>query len=114
MESVRGDVARIKAQMVHDKSKQDHEEHGDRKIAMPKGRAGRFSDVHMAEFKKMDSIAGHASAFRVLLVASSLLPRPSSDLNPKRSLTSRRAKTHLPLGLPRRTRPCLLLLLPHR
>ncbi|OGE58028.1 hypothetical protein PENARI_c001G03334 [Penicillium arizonense] len=64
MESVRGDVARIKAQMIHDKSKQDHEEHGDRKIAMPKGRAGRFSDVHMAEFKKMDSIAGHASAFR--------------------------------------------------
>ncbi|KAJ5294706.1 hypothetical protein PENANT_c014G07941 [Penicillium antarcticum] len=64
MESVRGDVARIKAQMVHDKSKQDAEDHGDRKIAMPKGRAGRFSDVHMAEFKKMDSIAGHASAFR--------------------------------------------------
>jgi hypothetical protein len=64
MESVRGDVARIKAQMVTDKSKQDLEDHGDRKIAMPKGRAGRFSDVHMAEFKKMDSIAGHASAFR--------------------------------------------------
>ncbi|KAF2092049.1 hypothetical protein K490DRAFT_32009 [Saccharata proteae CBS 121410] len=28
-----------------------------RKIAKPKGKAGRFSDVHMREFKKMDSIA---------------------------------------------------------
>lgn len=35
-----------------------------RKIAVPKGKSGRFSDVHMAEFKKMDSIANHPSAFR--------------------------------------------------
>jgi hypothetical protein len=70
MDSVRGEVARIKAQMILDKSKQDQQEyeaetmHGDRKIAKPKGKAGRFSDVHMAEFKKMDSIAGHPSSFR--------------------------------------------------
>ncbi|KAJ5332159.1 hypothetical protein MYU51_007577 [Penicillium brevicompactum] len=70
MDSVRGDVARIKAEMLEQKSKQDQEDekaghsHGDRKIAMPKGQAGRFSDIHMAEFKKMDSIAGHASSFR--------------------------------------------------
>lgn len=70
MDSVRGEVARIKAQMIHDKVKQDQREHeaesmhGDRKIAKPKGQAGRFSDVHMAEFKKMDSIAGHPSSFR--------------------------------------------------
>lgn len=70
MDSVREDVAKIKAQMTQDKGKQTHAEnvaerlHGDRKIAKPKGKAGRFSDVHMAEFKKMDSIAGHASAFR--------------------------------------------------
>ena len=65
MESVRGDVARIKAQLL-EKSKQNHEdeEAGHRKFAMPKGKAGRFSDVHMAEFKKMDSIAGHASSYR--------------------------------------------------
>lgn len=37
---------------------------GGRKIAVPKGKKGRFSDVHMAEFKKMDSIAGHPSAYR--------------------------------------------------
>ncbi|KAJ5157325.1 uncharacterized protein N7482_008425 [Penicillium canariense] len=70
MDTVREDVARIKAQMIHDKSRQDQQEHeadhthGDRKIAKPKGKAGRFSDVHMAEFKKMDSIAGHPSSFR--------------------------------------------------
>ncbi|KAJ5364182.1 uncharacterized protein N7496_009895 [Penicillium cataractarum] len=70
MDSVRGEVARIKAQMILDKSKQDQQDHeaenmhGDRRIAKPKGKAGRFSDVHMAEFKKMDSIAGHPSSFR--------------------------------------------------
>jgi hypothetical protein len=35
-----------------------------RKMAVPKGKSSRFSDVHMAEFKKMDSIANHPSAFR--------------------------------------------------
>ena len=35
-----------------------------RKIAKPRGRAGRFSDVHLAQFKKMDSIASHPSALR--------------------------------------------------
>ncbi|KAJ9483115.1 hypothetical protein VN97_g10296 [Penicillium thymicola] len=72
MESVRADAARLKAQMVQDNSEQergDHEIeqiHGDRKIAMPKGKTNRFSDIHMAEFRKMDSIAGHASSFRAI------------------------------------------------
>ncbi|KAL4810697.1 hypothetical protein BDV18DRAFT_606 [Aspergillus unguis] len=65
MESVREDVARIKANMVHNKaSNSNSTAQNERKIAKPKGKASRFSDVHMAEFKKMDSIAGHASAFR--------------------------------------------------
>ncbi|KAL5046173.1 hypothetical protein BDW71DRAFT_182265 [Aspergillus fruticulosus] len=66
MESVREDVARIKANMVNEKANAAAEasQTTERKIAKPKGKAGRFSDVHMAEFKKMDSIAGHASAFR--------------------------------------------------
>jgi hypothetical protein len=67
MESVREDVARIKAQMVLDKGEQQRKDQDaveGRKIAQPKGKAGRFSDAHMSEFKKMDSIAGHASAFR--------------------------------------------------
>ncbi|KAL4974488.1 hypothetical protein BDW66DRAFT_139915 [Aspergillus desertorum] len=66
MESVREDVARIKADMVNEKTNAAAEasQTTERRIAKPKGKAGRFSDVHMAEFKKMDSIAGHASAFR--------------------------------------------------
>ncbi len=35
-----------------------------RRIATPKGKKGRFSEVHMEEFKKMDSIANHPSAWR--------------------------------------------------
>ena len=35
-----------------------------RKMAKPKSRVGRFSEIHMAEFKKMDSIAAHPSAHR--------------------------------------------------
>lgn len=70
MESVREDVARIKAQMILDRGEQERKEQDanqlidGRKIAKPKGKAGRFSDAHMAEFKKMDSIAGHPSSFR--------------------------------------------------
>ncbi|KAH0564843.1 hypothetical protein GP486_001765 [Trichoglossum hirsutum] len=37
---------------------------GGRKIARAKGKSGRFSDAHMTEFRKMDSIVGHPSAFR--------------------------------------------------
>jgi hypothetical protein len=36
----------------------------ERKKVEPKGKMARFSDVHMEQFKKMDSIANHASAFR--------------------------------------------------
>ncbi|PKY04235.1 hypothetical protein P168DRAFT_310866 [Aspergillus campestris IBT 28561] len=66
MESVRGDVAKIKAQMIQNQaSEPEHElQSADRIFAHPKGQASRFSNAHMAEFKKMDSIAGHASAFR--------------------------------------------------
>jgi hypothetical protein len=36
----------------------------ERRKVEPKGKMARFSDVHMQQFKKMDSIANHASAFR--------------------------------------------------
>ncbi|KAI9803641.1 MAG: hypothetical protein M1833_000553 [Piccolia ochrophora] len=53
-----------------------------RKIAKVKGQAGRFSDVHKEQFKKMESIAGHASAFRAardgLVAASTSLKRTQS------------------------------------
>lgn len=69
MESLRGDAARIRDQMQAngDNEQQpadDKSRDADRRIARPKGKASRFSNAHMAEFKKMDSIAGHASAFR--------------------------------------------------
>ncbi|KAF9886933.1 hypothetical protein FE257_010674 [Aspergillus nanangensis] len=69
MESVREDVAKIKAQMIQNPSERSpqktyDQQQAERKIAHPKGKTGRFSNVHMTEFKKMDSIAGHASAFR--------------------------------------------------
>ncbi|PYI28775.1 hypothetical protein BP00DRAFT_428087 [Aspergillus indologenus CBS 114.80] len=66
MESVRLDAAKIKAQMVKDQanSAQDKAEATERKIVQPKGKTDRFTDAHMAEFKKMDSIANHPSAFR--------------------------------------------------
>ncbi|KAK5046639.1 hypothetical protein LTR84_007400 [Exophiala bonariae] len=75
MDNVREEAARIKAQMVAEKKIQlqkdaeaeaafDGISAAGRKFAKPKGKAGRFSDVHMAQFKKMDSIANHPSAYR--------------------------------------------------
>jgi len=43
-----------------------------RKIATPKGKVGRFTNAHLAEFKKMDSIANHPSTWRTN-------PMPASD-----------------------------------
>jgi hypothetical protein len=75
MDNLRDEAARIKEQMKAEKVAQEYKDAeaeeqfqgfgaAGRKIAKPKGKAGRFSDVHMAAFKKMDSIANHASAFR--------------------------------------------------
>ncbi|EHY58041.1 hypothetical protein HRR83_005099 [Exophiala dermatitidis] len=75
METVREEAARIKTQMQAEKEaqlKKDEDAEASfnginasgRKIAKPKSKAGRFSDIHMAQFKKMDSIANHPSAYR--------------------------------------------------
>jgi hypothetical protein len=69
MDELRGEALRIKAKLAAEREIEKSMEGesaaiGSRKIAQPKGKVGRFSDVHMAEFKKMDSIAGHPSAFR--------------------------------------------------
>jgi hypothetical protein len=52
-----------------------------RQKAEPKGKMARFSDVHMAQFKKMDSIANHPSAFRLLKKTPSKpdLPKPEAN-----------------------------------
>jgi len=72
MENVREEAAKIKAEMLAQRNEQNRKDSeaeslfgvGGRKIAKPKGKAGRYSDVHLQEFKKMDSIAGHASAWK--------------------------------------------------
>lgn len=66
---IRDKASQIKEQMRAQRYEQGEVEEGifsatGRKIAKPKGKAGRFSDVHIAEFKKMDSIENHPSAFR--------------------------------------------------
>lgn len=69
MDELREEALRIKARLAAERE-EEIRRNGEsaaldgRKIAQPKGKVGRFSDVHMAEFKKMDSIAGHPSAFR--------------------------------------------------
>lgn len=67
MDDIREEAAKIKADLAAKRSmeNQDEEEQlTNRKFARPKGKAGRYSAVHMAEFKKMDSIENHPSAFR--------------------------------------------------
>ena len=72
MDDVREQATRIKARMEEERDKQQHKD-GEtnqlysamgRKIAKPKGKSGRFSDVHRHQFKKMDSIANHASTWK--------------------------------------------------
>ena len=72
MDSVREEAARIKAQMLEERSKQEHMDGetdqlygvGGRKINKPKGKSGRYSDIHKQEFKRMESIASHASLWK--------------------------------------------------
>ena len=75
MNNVREDAERIKMHILAEKGTQSRKDDEaerlfggvsatGRKIAKPQGKAGRFSDVHMAQFKKMDSIANHPSSFR--------------------------------------------------
>ena len=88
MDSVREEAAKIKTQMLQERDKQDQKDGetdqlfgvGGRQIRKAKGKSGRFSDVHRQEFKKMDSIANHASAWKSKLqqsTATSLKRSPS-------------------------------------
>ncbi len=66
MEDLREEAAKIREQLraQRDAEQLEEENAGGRKIAQPKGKASRYSAAHMAQFKKMDSIANHPSAFR--------------------------------------------------
>ena len=90
MESVRGEAAKIKAQMQAERDKQDlddKETHHNsnisgRKIAQPKGKSGRYSDAHREQFKRMDSIAGHASVWKNRIQPNASLLASKSHLDP--------------------------------
>jgi hypothetical protein len=65
MTEKREEAGKIRKQMVNsDENPHEVAAALGRRIATPKGKKGRFSDVHMEEFKKMDSIANHPSALR--------------------------------------------------
>ncbi|KAI1417516.1 hypothetical protein F5Y13DRAFT_151179 [Hypoxylon sp. FL1857] len=65
-EELREDAAKIRVglEAKRDQEKLEAELNDGREIRKAKGKAGRFSAAHMAEFKKMDSIENHPSAFR--------------------------------------------------
>lgn len=64
LSEIRDQAAKIKAELVAQREAEGGVSIADRQFAKPKGKVGRFSSAHMAEFKKMDSIEGHASAWR--------------------------------------------------
>lgn len=64
MEEKRAEALRIKEQMKSNGETAQLFGGLDRKIAQPKTKKSRFSELHDAAFKKMDSIANHASAYR--------------------------------------------------
>ena len=70
MDSVRDEAARIKSHLTQQRERQTEQDAradavlGGRRLVQPKGKLTRYSDLHMEQFKKMDSIAGHASSFR--------------------------------------------------
>lgn len=100
MESVRGEAAKIKAQMQAEREKQDLDDKetihnfdvSGRKIAQPKGKSGRFSDTHREQFRKMDSIAGHASIWKNRIQPNNALLASKSDPD----LVGDLVKTQLP------------------
>ncbi|KAK4106183.1 hypothetical protein N658DRAFT_512086 [Parathielavia hyrcaniae] len=65
MDEIREQAAKIREELRAKREAETLEENvSGRKMAQPKGKAGRFSSAHMAQFKKMDSIENHPSAFR--------------------------------------------------
>ncbi|KAJ6036607.1 hypothetical protein N7540_000886 [Penicillium herquei] len=99
MDRVREEAKQTRAKRALEnplKEEESIETRGERKIAKPRGQAGRFSEVHMAEFKKMDSIAGHASSFRAA---------PGRFQSETKSLKRTKSKAQLDEPEPQNTSP---------
>ncbi|TDZ36361.1 hypothetical protein C8035_v001637 [Colletotrichum spinosum] len=103
MTELREEAARIKAELLAKRElDREDEELSGRKFAKAKGKSGRFSDAHMAEFRKMDSIEGHPSSFRAQpgrVTPLKSLKRTQSKANlddtPKSSLKRSPSKANL-------------------
>ncbi|GKT43940.1 uncharacterized protein ColSpa_04121 [Colletotrichum spaethianum] len=107
MNDLREEAARIKAELVAKRElEREDEEINGRRIAKARGKSGRFSAAHMADFKKMDSIEGHPSSFRAqpgrVTPLKSSLKRTQSKANlddtptqPKSSLKRSPSKVNL-------------------
>jgi hypothetical protein len=80
MAELREKSDKIKADLVAQREA-DGEGDSDRKIIKPKGKSSRFSAAHMAEFKKMDSIENHASAWRAQEGRFTPVKKTSSSVN---------------------------------
>ena len=90
MNNVRREAARIKAQLDTGSEGRDAQSENTsqvsavagRRIATPKGRSGRYSDAHKAEFRKMDSITDHPSAWKSKIqTTTTSLKRSNSNAN---------------------------------
>jgi hypothetical protein len=85
MDSVREEAAKIKAQMLEERNRQEQKDGetdqlfgvGGRKINKPKGKSGRYSDIHKQEFKKMESITNHASLWKTKIQDNATLLKRS-------------------------------------
>lgn len=77
-----------------------------RKMATPKSKVGRFSDVHLAQFKKMDSIADHPSVHKPeqsrpnVAIASAKKPLANPDSLQSTSTTLKRTLSRAELSQP--------------
>ncbi|KAI0887326.1 uncharacterized protein GGS22DRAFT_156775 [Annulohypoxylon maeteangense] len=100
MSDVRKDAAKLKPELAVEREQEKQQEAEQRKVRQAIGKAGRFSAAHMAEFKKMDSIANHPSAFRSIDPATPLKPslkraRSKADLDAPDSLRSKKSSSRL-------------------
>ena len=101
MNELREQANLIKADMQAQRDA-DGVDFSNRKIAQPRSSIGRFSAAHMAEFKKMDSIEGHASLWR----ANRTPGTPGTPEAPKASLKRSPSKANLD-GTPNSPKPNL-------
>ncbi|KAI2463688.1 hypothetical protein F4781DRAFT_415799 [Annulohypoxylon bovei var. microspora] len=95
------DFKKIYVDLAAERDQEKQQEADLRKVRPAKGKAGRFSAAHMAEFKKMDSIENHPAAFRSAGTTSTPMKsgikrtRSKANLNEPDSLRSKKSFSRL-------------------